>query len=207
MDFVSLYPSVTVNTKFPVSHGRVTVIPPDQTKVNWTSAAQNPYKGILKVLVEPPRRTLVPVLPKRFANDERLLFALCPLCSETYRKRRAPSGTQCRHTSEERCFVVTLPHIEINEALENGYTVREVYRVWEFDRFDDTLFAEYVRDFLRLKVEASGYPEEVVTDEQKQRYIDMVEQREGIRLDAANIRKNPGLRYVQSYSLTIICLF
>ena len=45
-----------------------------------------------------------------------------------------------------------------------------------------------------MKQEASGYPKECVTDEQKQRYIDDYYEKEGIRLDPNKIKYNPGLR-------------
>ena len=177
-----------------MDHANVIVIPSDKTSVNWTHSSQNPYKGLLKVLVEPPRRTLIPVLPKRFPNDDRLLFALCPLCSETFRKQRPPPDTICRHAREERCFVVTLPHIEVNEALDNGYVMRELYRVWEFKVWDSNLFKDYVADFMRLKIQASGWPKNVKTDAQRAAYLAEIERTEGIKIDPADVCFNPGLR-------------
>lgn len=193
-DYVSLYPSVNVEAAYPCDHAKVIVVPPDKSSVNWTHSSQNPYRGLLKVLVEPPRHTLIPVLPKRFPNDDRLLFALCPLCAETYRKQRPPPDTVCRHSREERSFVVCLPHIEINEALDNGYIVRELYRVWQFDVFDDALFKEYVHDFMRLKIQASGWPSNVKTDAERAAYLAEIERTEGIKINAADVSFNPGLR-------------
>ena len=182
-----------MNSAYPVGHASVRVIPSNQTVVNWTRSSQNPYQGLMKVLVEPPRHTLIPVLPKRFPNDDRLLFALCSLCAESYRNRRPPVDTVCRHSREERCFVVTLPHIEINEALDNGYCVRELYRVWEFKEFDATLFADYVRDFMRLKIQATGFPENVATVEQKRAYLREIHRNEGIWVEPTDVNPNPGL--------------
>ncbi|KAH7698177.1 hypothetical protein AAVH_34734, partial [Aphelenchoides avenae] len=54
---------------------------------------------------------------------------------------------------------------------------------------------------MRLKTEASGYPPGVVTDEQKRQYVEDVERSEGIKLNPANIRKNPGLRYIAKLCL------
>lgn len=208
-DYVSLYPSVNVDTLYPVGHATVTVIPPERTMVNWTHSSQNPFKGLLKILVEPPRQTLIPVLPKRFPNDERLLFALCPLCSETYRKKRPPSNTVCRHSQDEHCFVVTLPHIEVNEALDNGYIVREVFRVWEFKDFDSSLFTKYVRTFMRLKIQASGWPTNVKTDDQRKEYLAEIERTEGIVIDPKDVCFNPGLRYAKKkfFSINYIIFF
>ena len=55
-------------------------------------------------------------------------------------------------------------------------------------------FDKYVNSFLKLKAEASGYPPGVVTEEAKRAFIAEFYQREGIRLDYANIKHNPGLR-------------
>jgi len=45
------------------------------------------------------------------------------------------------------------------------------------------LFVEYVDTFLKLKTEASGYPDWVRTTEDKDRYISNFHASEGIRLE------------------------
>ena len=55
--------------------------------------------------------------------------------------------------------------------------------------------------FLKIKQEASGYPKDCVTDEQKQRYIEEYYQHEGIRLDPNKIEYNPGLRTLAKLAL------
>lgn len=56
------------------------------------------------------------------------------------------------------------------------------------------LFAGYVDQWLKLKAEASGWPTGCDTPEQRAAYVEEWWLREGIRLDADNIRHNPGLR-------------
>ena len=56
------------------------------------------------------------------------------------------------------------------------------------------MFKEYVNTFLKIKQEASGYPKDCVTEEQKQAYIDEYYEHEGTRLDPEKIEYNPGLR-------------
>ena len=46
----------------------------------------------------------------------------------------------------------------------------------------------------QIKQEASGWPAGLDTEEQRQAYIENYYKHEGIRLDYANIQKNPGLR-------------
>lgn len=56
------------------------------------------------------------------------------------------------------------------------------------------LFAEYVDNFLKLKVEASGFPKWCKTSEQQNQYVEEFHEKEGILLDCAKIKKNEGLR-------------
>ena len=63
------------------------------------------------------------------------------------------------------------------------------------------LFADYVDFFLKFKQEASGYPENVVSDDQKNEYIKKYFENEGIQLDKDNINNNPGLRSVMKLML------
>ena len=53
---------------------------------------------------------------------------------------------------------------------------------------------DYVNTFLKIKQEASGYPKDCVTEEQKQAYIEDYYDHEGIHLDPEKINYNPGLR-------------
>lgn len=53
----------------------------------------------------------------------------------------------------------------------------------------DGLFAAYVDKWLRLKAEASGWPSGCESAEQRAAYLSEWERREGIRLDAAMIKK------------------
>ena len=82
------------------------------------------------------------------------------------------------------------------KAIEKGYVVLNLHEVWHWEETSDELFKEYVNTFLKIKQEASGYPKDCVTDEQKQRYIDDYYEHEGIRLDPDKIEYNPGLRYL-----------
>ena len=84
--------------------------------------------------------------------------------------------------------------------------------MWHFPVHTDELFKEYVNTFLKIKQEASGYPKDCVTDEQKQRYIDEYYEHEGIRLDPEKIEYNPGLRSLAKLMLNslwgmLFCFF
>ena len=51
-----------------------------------------------------------------------------------------------------------------------------------------------VRPFAKIKLEASGYPKDCATDEEKQWYVNDILENQGIQLDPTKINYNPGLR-------------
>ena len=154
------------------------------------------YFGDIKCKVLPPRGLLHPVLPHRVKN--KLMFPLCKTCAD---KADPLNRNPCAHTDEERAIEGTWAHTEIMKAIEKGYEILRVHEVWHFPEHTDALFKEYVNTFLKIKQEASGYPEWCVTEEQKQAYVDDYYEHEGIRLDPAKIRKNPGMRSIAKLML------
>jgi hypothetical protein len=58
-----------------------------------------------------------------------------------------------------------------------------------------------VRQFLKIKVEASGYPKEVKTEEEKDAFIKTYKDKYGIELDKNNIKFNPGMRHIAKLAL------
>ena len=116
------------------------------------------------------------------------MFPLCKTCTDTLNQN------PCTHSEQERAILGTWCHVELMKAIKKGYKVLKIHEVWHFPVHTDELFKEYVNTFLKIKQEASGYPKECVTDEQKQRYIDEYYEHEGIRLDPEKIVYNPGLR-------------
>ena len=154
------------------------------------------YFGFIKCTVLPPRGLLHPVLPHRAKN--KLMSPLCKTCAD----QADPSNRNpCAHTDEERAIEGTWAHTEIMKAIEKGYEILRVHEVWHFPEHSSELFKGYVNTFLKIKQEASGYPEWCVTEEQKQAYIDDYYEHEGIRLDPAKIRKNPGMRSIAKLML------
>ena len=151
------------------------------------------YFGLIKCTILPPRGLLHPVLPYR--TKENLMFPLCKTCADT------KNPNPCTHTDQERAIRGTWCHIEVMKAIEKGYVVLNLHEVWHWEETSDELFKEYVDTFLKIKQEASCYPQWCVTDEQKQRYIDAYYEHEGIRLDPDKIEYNPGLRYLAKLML------
>ena len=109
------------------------------------------------------------------------MFPLCKTCADTLNK------TPCTHSEQERSILGTWCHPELMKAIEKGYQILKIHEVWHFPVHTVKLFKEYVNTFLKIKQEASGYPKDCVTEEQKQAYIGQYYEHEGIRLDPEKI--------------------
>ena len=84
-DICSLYPWVCKYGKFPVNHPKIMT-----ENFQAISKGQQPYFGLIKCKVVPPKNLLHPVLPDRC--NGKLMFPLCKICAETMQK------TPCNHT-------------------------------------------------------------------------------------------------------------
>ena len=77
--------------------------------------------------------------------------------------------------------------------------IYEVYHWPESTQYDLTtktggLFTPYINLFLKIKQEANGPPEWVKSESDLTTFIEMYEERKGIRLDPSKIQHNAGLR-------------
>ena len=190
-DFTSLYPYVQKYCEYPI--GQPTIITENFGKFDS-------YFGLIKCKILPPSKLFFPVLPMKLKN--KLFFTLCGLCAENNTPR-------CTHTDEQRCLVGSWVTLEVKEAIKQGYIIQQIYEVWHYDKsskYDKEsktggIFTKYVNLFLKYKQEASGFPEECVTQADKDEYIKTYFEKEGIKLDESNINKNPGLRSVMKLML------
>ena len=180
-DVCSLYPWVNKYMIYPIGH----------TEVITSQFKEHPeeeYFGLMKCTVMPPRELYHPVLPYRV--NGRLTFPLCRTCCE---EGRLECGV-CNHEStKERALEGTWCTPELKKALEMGYVITDVKEVWDYKE-SGILFDKYVNTFLKIKVESSGWPSNIVTEEQKEEYLRSFEKREGVQLNQDRIKKNPGLR-------------
>ena len=196
-DFVSLYPTINKKCRYPV--GFPTII-----HDNFEPTIEN-YFGLIHCDVLPPTDLYLPVLPSKPPSGK-LTFALCRTCAQNEQQ------TPCEHDNDERIFRGVWVSEELKKAVEMRYQIIQIHEVWHFEestQYDPEtqeggLFAEYINTFLKLKQEASGWPEGVVTDEQKDQYIRDYFENEGIQLDKENIKHNPGLRTVSKLCLNTL---
>ena len=103
----------------------------------------------------------------------------------------------CHHTPEQRQITGTWCTPELEKAVEKGYQILHIHEVWHFPEEQQRvgLFQEYVNTWLKIKEEASGWPEYVGNDpDRQQEHVAKYYEKEQIQLDPAKIEKNPGLR-------------
>src|SRR5437588_1236018 len=125
--------------------------------------------------------------------NDKLMFLLCRTCGETY------NNNECVHLADERALTGTWVVDELRKAVEKGYKILEVYEIWhdqtvQHGKDTEGLFTKFINKFLKIKQEASGWPSECTTQEEKDRYIEDYLNSEGVQLDFVKIVKNSGLR-------------
>lgn len=85
----------------------------------------------------------------------------------------------------------------------------DVYEVYDYPK-KGKIFSEYVNTFYKMKQESSGIPTKClnpdgsVSDELFQRFLDAYEKHEGVKLDASQIKDNPGRRAVMKLILNAL---
>lgn len=145
----------------------------------------------------------MPQIPIRIPGDDRLLFTLCVQCAKKFKVNNTKKfeDYNCPHSEKERAFTATLTHLELKEALIQGYKVTHVYRAWQYNEWSTTLFRQYVQLLMKLKVESSDFPAGVDTEEDKQSFSKEYKQNLEIDIDIAKVRLNAGLRYISKILL------
>lgn len=199
-DYNSLYPYVCSKSKYVMRHpikimrgtecGSYTIQPNDE--------------GFIFVRIEPPRNLYVPVLPMRTGN--KLIFPLCSTCAKNMQI------VKCNHTAFERAIVGVFPITEVRLALEFHYKILETIEVWLYDslQFDPVsgehgLFSDYMRTFIKLKQQSSGFPNSCQTDEDRAQYVRQFFESDGIHLDYEKINKNASMRQICKLFLNSVC--
>ena len=192
IDVNSLYPYVCKYGAFPIGHPKVL------KGFDLSTFCIDDYFGICKCIVLPPRNLFFPVLPMRHPTSNKLIFPLCHVCATNCGKNAA---LNCNHTEDERYWTGTWSTLEISFALKRGYILVHVYEIWNFEKsqYDPKtrsggIFAEFMNTFLRVKQESSKLPKEYIGNISA--YIDLLWQREGIKMEITKLRFNEGLRKI-----------
>jgi DNA polymerase type B, organellar and viral len=185
LDVTSLYPYVLSEKQYPIGHPR---------KIRHTfDYTLKKYFGFIKCKVLPPQNLFIPILP--FRVNKKLVFTLCRSCSELQQLN------DCHHTPDERALIGTWTHCELAAGLEEGYVIMDIFEVLHYPESSDQLFKEYIHTFMKVKQEASGWPKEDMTEEEKAIYIQEYFENEGIKLDPSKIETNSGRRFIAKLML------
>ena len=88
------------------------------------------------------------------------MLVLCKKCAET------ENQSICNHSVGDRSPSGNWVSVELQKAVQIGYTLLKVYEVWQYDTVtkydpstgDGGLSAQYMNTFIENKMEASGYP-------------------------------------------------
>lgn len=182
-DFTSLYPYVNKYGDYPKGHPLVYT-----QDFHYDNDA---YFGLMKCDILPPQDLYHPVIPVRLPvskNGHKLMFTLCSQCA------MEQNLTECKHTDEQRMLKGTWATPEIYYAVEKGYKIVKIHEVWHYPDRVTGLFKDYIDAFLKIKQQASGWPEWCTTEELKHQYIENYKEKEGIELDYDEIKKNPSAR-------------
>lgn len=157
IDYTSLYPYSQKYGKYPIGH-------PQIITENFNNF--NEYFGLIKCKIIPPRNLYIPVLPARINN--KLVFTLCYQCA-------LEKLDKCSHTDNERAIEGTWVTLEVQKAIEKGYKIANILEIWhwnETSQYDSSsksggLFTKYINTALKEKQEASGYPKDVKTEQER----------------------------------------
>jgi hypothetical protein len=188
-DVTSEYPFVNAMKSYPMGYPSVLLkhqLP--QSNSEWLNRN---YLGLVQCSIVAPSFLCHPVLPVKIKG--RLHFPLCSSCVSSSSDSRVGS-LFCTHSDDERSLSGTWTTIEVDKALSLGYRLIEVREVWHFAEQSDKLFKGFIMELYRLKLEASGFPSDVQTGEQKRSYAEDIEENEGVQLNLSNVNFNAGRR-------------
>ena len=180
VDVTSLYPWVNAEGEYPIAHPEVITNPEDQDISH--------YFGKALVDILPPYELYHPVLPHR--QGGKLTFPLCASCvEEEMEKPMGERSSVCTHTDRQRTLRGTWCTPELLKAVEKGYRILKIHEVWHFKNKKKGLFLDYVKQWLKIKQESSGYPTWADTPEKKAQYTADYENKQGIKLDPDRLVK------------------
>ena len=184
VNFCPLYPTVQYYKKYPIGHPEKKLLP-EKYDNNWY--------GFIKCKILAPRELYHPVLPQKIKceKSEKLMFPLCISCAKSKQQER------CQHNENDRSFIGTWTTDEVNKAIEKGYRIIEIYEVWHFENSSYDLFKDYIKKFMKLKLESTKYnfknDEEEITFRNKVKNI--------LDIDLGELNENAGLRAIAKMCL------
>ena len=184
VDFCSLYPTVQYYKKYPIGHPEK-ITSPEKYDTQWY--------GFIKCKILPPRGLYHPVLPQRIKCEkaEKLMFPLCISCAKTKQLEK------CLHSDKQREFIGTWTTDEVNKAIEKGYIIKQIYEVLHFKNSSDDLFKDYIKKFMKLKLESTKY--NFKNDKEELMFRNKV--KKNLDIELGELCENAGLRAIAKMCL------
>ena len=171
-DIISQYPDIALTEHFPV--GDFDVIIGDDLKdlelseghLSWRGSKLN---GLIFLSIEAPKNMEYPFLLHR-TRDNRSVATLCSQCAENQ------ILSTCLHDGMDRCITGVYTSIEINYAISLGYRILHVYEAHNWSQ-QEKIFQPFMQLLLRRKVMYSGFPSDILSNEEKINYCAQVNTR------------------------------
>jgi len=113
---------------------------------------------------------------------------------------------RCLHTDDQRGWVSTCTSVELNVALEEGYTVTKLFRVLEYTKYDTELFKPYISEFMAQKIHSSGFDDSIKNNkEAEDQFIHECDTNFGIKIERSKMIPNKGKRTQAKLMLNNLC--
>ena len=157
-DMISLYPCANPECEYPIGHPEFI----DQPGTIDISK----YYGLVKCKILPPIRTISSciTIQIRLQTPVSTMQNMRAATDKTTTNKRSE---KCPHSAEERSLTGTWTTFELQKAIEKGNVIAYIYEIWHFKERSNQLFQPYIKTFMKIKQEASGWPAESDTDEKK----------------------------------------
>lgn len=128
MDVTSMYPAVMSGSQYYYPVGCPKVVRP---RIDGYHIPLGELFGVMKCRVIPPRHLYHPVLPTRSKDGKKVIFDLTPC-------------------------VGTWTHMELEEAVAQGYVIADIFEQHHFERRLNNLFKDYNEIFFDIKKKAKA---------------------------------------------------
>ena len=111
-------------------------------------------------------------------KKHKLIFTLCAKCFDE----------KFNSYNSERALLRTWTTDEVSKALRKRYFIMEIYAVWHFKGKSTNLFKDYVKDFMKIKLQTSPWENVIETIHE---YITAIKTCLDINLNPENIAPIP----------------
>ena len=163
--------------------------------------------GVVHCKILPSRDCFIPPLPYRLPSNS-IVYTLCRTCAVERNLDKA-----CNHSDDERALSGFWGCEEVRVAVkEAGFQLLAVYELHHFSETiqfnretgERGLFDDAVRTFAKDKIVASGFPADVESDKDKERYCEGWDKFLGIVISPDEIEENPGKRFCAKISINLL---